>query len=63
MKRSYWEKIAATYNDEIFDVLYNDEKALIRTAINKFASKNKTVIDIGCAMANGSLYSLPYSKK
>jgi len=50
MKRSYWEKIAPTYGDEIFDVLHNDKKALIRSVINKYASKRKTVIDIGCAI-------------
>ena len=50
MKRSYWEKIAPTYGDEIFDVLHNDKKALIRSVIKKYASKNKTAIDIGCAI-------------
>lgn len=50
MKRSYWEKIAPSYGEEIFDVLQNDKKAFIRTAIRKYASKNKTVMDIGCAI-------------
>jgi SAM-dependent methyltransferase len=50
MKRSYWEKIAPSYNEEIFDVLKNDKKGLIKKAIRKFASKNKTIIDIGCAI-------------
>jgi 2-polyprenyl-3-methyl-5-hydroxy-6-metoxy-1,4-benzoquinol methylase len=50
MKRSYWEKIAPDYDDEIFDVLHNDKKALIRSAIEKTASSKKTVIDIGCAI-------------
>jgi 2-polyprenyl-3-methyl-5-hydroxy-6-metoxy-1,4-benzoquinol methylase len=50
MKRNYWEKIAHTYNDEIFDVLHHDKKRLIRSAIKKNASKKKTVIDIGCAI-------------
>jgi 2-polyprenyl-3-methyl-5-hydroxy-6-metoxy-1,4-benzoquinol methylase len=50
MNRSYWEKIASSYNDEIFDVLHNDKKALIRKQIKKFASRNKSVIDIGCAI-------------
>jgi 2-polyprenyl-3-methyl-5-hydroxy-6-metoxy-1,4-benzoquinol methylase len=50
MKRSYWEKIAPSYGDEIFDVLYNDKKALIRSVIHKHASSKKTVIDIGCAI-------------
>ncbi len=50
MKRSYWEKIAPSYNDEIFDVLHNDKKALIRSVISKYASRSRTVIDIGCAI-------------
>ncbi len=50
MKRTYWEKIAPDYNEEIFDVLQNDKKGVIRKAIRKVASKNKTVIDIGCAI-------------
>ena len=50
MKRSYWEKIAPSYSEEIFDVLHNDKKALICSVIKKYASKKKTVIDIGCAI-------------
>jgi len=50
MDRKYWEKIAPGYNDEIFDVLKNDSKGLIVSAIKKVAAKNKTVIDIGCAI-------------
>jgi 2-polyprenyl-3-methyl-5-hydroxy-6-metoxy-1,4-benzoquinol methylase len=50
MQRHYWEKIAPDYNEEIFDVLQNDKKALILSAIKKASSKNKTVIDAGCAV-------------
>jgi SAM-dependent methyltransferase len=50
MKRSYWERIAPLYNEEIFDVLENDKKSLIRTEVKKFAGKKKSVIDIGCAV-------------
>src|ERR1043165_3931060 len=50
MDRNYWEKIAPDYNEEIFDVLKNDNKGLIISAIKKVASKSKTVIDIGCAI-------------
>ena len=50
MDRKYWEKIAPTYGDEIFDVLHNDKKGIIRAAIRKHASKSDTVIDIGCAI-------------
>lgn len=50
MDRTYWEKIAPSYNDEIFDVLLQDRKKSIISAIKKFSSKQKTVIDIGCAI-------------
>ena len=57
MKRSYWEKIAPSYSEEIFDVLHNDKKALIRSIIKKYASKNKTVIDIS------AFVSMPYLRR
>ncbi|MBM3414875.1 MAG: class I SAM-dependent methyltransferase [Bacteroidetes bacterium] len=63
MKRSYWEKIAPSYGEEIFDVLHNDKKALIRSVINKHASKNKTVIDIGCAIGKWLPVLAPAFKK
>jgi len=50
MERKYWEKIAPGYNDEIFDVLQNDSKGIIRSAIKKVSSPSKTVIDAGCAV-------------
>jgi len=63
MKRSYWEKIAPAYGAEIFDVLHNDKKALIRSVIRRHASKNKTVIDIGCAIGKWLPVLSPVFKK
>ena len=63
MNRSYWEKLAPAYNDEIFDVLHNDKKALIRTVIEKYASKKKTVMDIGCAIGKWLPLLSPAFKK
>ena len=63
MKRSYWEKIAPSYNEEIFDVLENDKKGLIRAAIKEFASKDKTAIDIGCAVGKWLPVLSPQFKK
>src|SRR5258705_1085558 len=63
MNRNYWERIAPAYDDEIFDVLYNDKKAIIRSAIKKFASLNKTVIDIGCAIGKWLPVLSPAFKK
>ncbi len=63
MKRSYWEKMATAYGEEIFDVLHNDKKALIRSVISQHASKNKTVIDIGCAIGKWLPVLSPAFKK
>ncbi len=63
MKRSYWEKIAPSYSDEIFDVLHNDKKSLIRAVIKQYASKSKTVIDIGCAIGKWLPVLSPIFKK
>ena len=50
MDKKYWETIAPKYDDEIFDVLHNDKSGKIVTALMEIASKEKTVIDIGCAV-------------
>lgn len=50
MERSYWERIAPNYNEEIFDVLQNDKSGKIVGAIEQVASKDKTVTDLGCAI-------------
>ena len=50
MEKNYWEKIAPTYETEIFDVLKNDKSGKIVKAILSFASPKKSVIDIGCAV-------------
>jgi SAM-dependent methyltransferase len=50
MDRKYWERIAPSYNEEIFDVLQNDKSGKIVTAIEQIAGKEKTVTDLGCAI-------------
>jgi len=50
MEKNYWEKIAANYETEIFDVLKNDKSGKIVKAILSFAGPKKSVIDIGCAV-------------
>lgn len=63
MDKAYWEKIATSYDDEIFDVLHHDRKAIIRSAIKKYASKKKIVIDIGCATGKWLSVLSPAFKK
>ena len=50
MEKNYWEKIAPTYETEIFDVLKNDKSGKIVKAILSFDGPKKSVIDIGCAV-------------
>jgi len=63
MDRKYWEKIAPDYNEEIFDVLHNDKKNIIRSAIETIASPSSTVIDIGCAVGKWLPVLSPAFKK
>lgn len=63
MDRKYWEKIAPDYNEEIFDVLHNDKKNIIRSAIEKMASPSSVVIDIGCAVGKWLPVLSPAFKK
>jgi 2-polyprenyl-3-methyl-5-hydroxy-6-metoxy-1,4-benzoquinol methylase len=63
MNRTYWEKIAPGYNDEIFDVLQNDKKGLIAMAIQKTASPSKIVMDAGCAVGKWLPLLSPLFKK
>ena len=63
MDRKYWEKIAPSYGDEIFDVLHNDKKGIIKAAIKKHASKSKSVMDIGCAIGKWLPVLSPLFKK
>jgi 2-polyprenyl-3-methyl-5-hydroxy-6-metoxy-1,4-benzoquinol methylase len=50
MEKGYWEKMAPSYETEIFDVLKNDKSGKIVNAILSFAGPKKSVIDIGCAV-------------
>ena len=63
MKRSYWENMAPTYNEEIFDVLKQDKKSLIKKAIKKYSNEKDTVIDIGCAIGKWLPVLSPLFKK
>ena len=63
MDRKYWEKIAPSYNEEIFDVLHHDNKKLIRSAIRKIASPGKTLLDAGCAVGKWLPILSPAFKK
>ena len=55
-EKKHWNKIAPTYNDEIFDVYHSDKYKILPKYFNKHGNKSHTAIDFGCG--NGK--SLPY---
>jgi len=63
MERSYWEKIAPDYNEEIFDVLQQDKKGLIKKELRKIADPGASIIDIGCAIGKWLPVLSPLFKK
>ncbi len=63
MDRKYWERIAPVYEEEIFDLLKNDSKSLVRKAIRKFSSPSHVVNDIGCGIGKWLPLLAPAFKK
>jgi len=55
-EKTHWNRIAPSYDDEIFDVFQSDKKKKLPRYFKKHAGLNKTAIDFGCG--NGK--SFPY---
>ncbi len=55
-EKDHWNKIAPSYNDEIFDVFQSDKKRKLPKYFKKHGDLAKTAIDFGCG--NGK--SFPY---
>jgi len=47
-EKLHWNRIAPSYNDEIFDVFQNDKKKKLPRYFKKHAGLTKTAIDFGC---------------
>jgi SAM-dependent methyltransferase len=47
-EKSHWNRIAPSYNDEIFDVFQSDKKKKLPRYFKKHGGLNKTAIDFGC---------------
>lgn len=62
MKRTYWNKVAGTYEDEIFSVLHQDENELVLNAIKEFSSKKATASDLGCGIGHFTQHLSPLFK-
>lgn len=50
MDESFWDKIADSYDDEIFDALGNDKNGVILEQIEKYSSKGSIASDFGCGI-------------
>ncbi|HRH65751.1 MAG TPA: class I SAM-dependent methyltransferase [Bacteroidia bacterium] len=44
----HWDKIAKTYEDEIFDVFRSTKKGKLKSIVQQYAGKGKFAIDFGC---------------
>lgn len=61
-EKKHWDRIAPSYNDEIFDVYASDKKKKLQGFIRKHGSKNKTAIDFGCGNGKSFPYLAPNFK-
>lgn len=47
-----WDKNAATYEEEVFNVYRNDKKGVIKKHVSEHADSSKAIIDFGCGIGN-----------
>ena len=50
--RTYWDRIAGNYEDEIFSVIKRDRLGLVRNRIDKYSCPAGTASDLGCGIGN-----------
>lgn len=50
MDLAYWDRMAASFDAEIFDSLAEDVRGTIRAAIESAAAKDRAVLDLGCGV-------------
>lgn len=62
-EESHWNKIAARYEDEIFDVFKSDKKRRLPIYFQKYANRSHSVIDFGCGIGKAFPYLAPYFKE
>jgi SAM-dependent methyltransferase len=52
MNRTYWNRMAARYEAEIFSVLAHDRTGLIAGKVRRYGKKTQTATDIGCGIGH-----------
>jgi SAM-dependent methyltransferase len=62
-EKKHWNKIAPTYNEEIFDVFRSDKKKILSAFFRKYANKNKHALDFGCGNGKAFPYLAPRFKQ
>lgn len=50
MDVAYWDRLAASYDDEVLSSFDADRHGAIRRCLGKVASRRKTVLDLGCGV-------------
>jgi SAM-dependent methyltransferase len=59
----HWNKIAHSYEDEIFDVFKSDKDKKLPTYFTKYANKDHVAIDLGCGIGKAFPFLSPAFKK
>jgi len=62
-EESHWTNIAATYEEEIFDVFNSDKDKKLPPYFDKYANPKHTAIDLGCGIGKAFPYLAPAFKK
>jgi SAM-dependent methyltransferase len=62
-EESHWNKIAHSYEDEIFDVFKSDKKKKLSAYFKKYANHEHVAIDLGCGIGKAFPYLSPAFKK
>ncbi len=62
-EKDHWNRIAPTYNDEIFDVFNNDKYKKLPRYFKKHGGLSKAAIDFGCGNGKSFPYIAPLFKK
>lgn len=61
-EKSHWNRIAPSYNHEIFDVFQSDKKKKLPRYFRKHSGLTKTAIDFGCGNGKSFPYISPLFK-
>jgi SAM-dependent methyltransferase len=62
-EESHWNKIAHSYEDEIFDVFMSDKEKKLPAYFGKYANKDHVAIDLGCGIGKAFPFLSPAFKK